>query len=90
MNNHKSVDLLSNAVSLITGVRGQNYGKFKNNIRDIQLLMEGMTGKSYTRHEIYSFILALKLSRNIGKGWSEDTLTDLAGYAALIHEDNNT
>ena len=90
MSNHKSVDLLSNAVSLITGARPDKYGSFADNVTDIQMLMKAMTGGKPTRHEVHSFLLALKLSRNKGEGWSEDTLTDLAGYAALIYEDCNT
>jgi len=87
LSSHKSVDLLSNANSLITGVRGENYGPFKENVSTIQLMMEGMTGRKPSRHEVHSFILSLKFCRHTKDGWSEDTLTDLAGYAALIHED---
>ena len=89
MSNHKSVDLLSKANSLITGVRGENYGPFKENVTDIQLLVGGMTGKTPSKQQVYAFIFAMKLCRHTEDGWSEDTLTDLAGYAALIHEDCN-
>ena len=89
MSNHKSVDLLSNAVSLITGVKGDNYGPFKQNVSDIQLMMEGMTGRRPSRHEVHAFFFARKLCRRGGDGWSEEDLTDFAGYAAKIHEDCN-
>jgi len=46
--------------------------------------MSVLTGRSFNRHDIHSFLLALKLCRTKDREWSEDGLTDLAGYAALV------
>jgi len=79
--------ILDEAKNLITGSRNKTYGSFSENVVRVQLLMEGMTGRKPSRHEVHSYFLALKLCRSGNVDWTEDTLTDLCGYAALINED---
>jgi len=81
-------ELLTKAQALISGPRPREYGTFEDNVSDIQILMSAMTSRRPSRHEVHSFILSLKLCRNKGEGWSEDTMVDFAAYAALINADN--
>jgi len=79
--------VLLKARELITGDRFEHYGRFSDNVEAMQLLMEGMTGRKFSKHEIHSFFIALKLARNhAGKWWNTDELVDLCGYLSLIDE----
>jgi len=82
-------ELLDKAKKLISGDKPKAYGKFSDNVSDIQHIMHGMTGRRPTRHEVHSFFLARKLCRHgNGNGIGEEDSVDAIGYIALNNEDN--
>jgi len=85
-----NTNIIDKAKELITGERQDSYGSFADNITKLCLLMEGMMGRKYSREEARCFFLALKFCRcNKGK-FTDDSLTDLIGYAQLVHNDADT
>jgi len=83
----KRREVLERAIKLVEDERPGEHGDFKDNVSDMIVIMSVLTGRSFNRHDIHSFLLALKLCRTKDREWSEDGLTDLAGYAALVAED---
>ena len=85
----RKTNLIDTAKKLIKGARPKEYGEFADNIDRLQLLMFSLTGKDYSRHELRSFFIALKLCRHDQNGFTDDTLTDLIGYIQLIGNDQD-
>lgn len=85
----KNGKILRQAYKMINGKRNEKYGTFAENIDNMEPLMEALTGNTYTRHELRSFFIALKLCRTNHKKFNTDELRDLAGYCGLIEDDQN-
>jgi hypothetical protein len=79
-------NILLKAHELINGERNASYGSFGDNVERIQDLMSAMTGKSFSADDVHCFFISLKLCRRGKDGFTTDTLTDLAGYAGLIND----
>ncbi|MDB4312198.1 DUF6378 domain-containing protein [bacterium] len=81
------MSILQKALDLVNGQRKADYGSFSDNVERMQVMLNAMTGNVYTRHDIHAFFMALKLCRTDRTSWTDDTLTDLCGYAHLIQID---
>lgn len=81
-------DLLEDDVTLagahLTAVRGERYGSPDENFGRIAHLWEPILGVKVTREQVGLCLIALKLARLIQSPDDEDSLRDLAGYAATM------
>jgi hypothetical protein len=89
------VDLLTEAISIITGSRAENYGKAENSFGMIADLwttyLDNRTGDRdmITGHDVAMMMCLLKIARQTYAP-KRDNLVDLAGYAALAQRITET
>ena len=79
--------LIDEAKTLIQGTRHGEHGSFADNVTKLGNLMTALTDKTYSRHELRSFFIALKLCRRPENHFGKDSLTDLIGYVQLAYND---
>jgi len=82
-----NTNLIDDAKNLIQGSRNKEHGAFADNVSKLGMFMQGLTGREYSRHELRSFFIALKLCRRPKDGFGEDSLKDLIGYIQLTYND---
>ena len=68
----------------LTAVRGERYGHPAENFARIAALWEPILGMKPTREQVGLCMIALKLARLIETPDDEDSIRDLAGYAATL------
>jgi hypothetical protein len=72
-------------VALVLRERGGQYGDAHANMAEIAARWSRVLGVPVTPQQVPLLMIELKLSRR-DKGLSLDTVTDIAGYAALLAE----
>ena len=93
--NSPEVDLLNEAMGIITGSRAENYGKAENSFGMIADLwttyLDNRTGDRdmITAHDVAMMMALLKIARQTYAP-KRDNLVDLAGYAALAQRITET
>ena len=80
----KAADFLSQ-VAMVLRERGEQYGDARVNMVEIAARWSRVLGVPVTAQQVPVMMIELKLSRR-DKGLSLDSVTDIAGYAALLAE----
>ena len=80
-------DILSQAKTIVDGLRGDDYYDPVKNFRDISVLASIMTRKELTPEDCCKVLMAVKLTREAFKH-KEDNLIDLAGYTYILEKLN--
>ena len=80
----KATDFLAQ-VSHVIRERGGQYGDMEDNMADIARRWSGVIGAPVTAKQVTLMMIELKLSR-LRAGMSLDSVTDIAGYAAILAE----
>lgn len=80
----KAADFLSQ-VAMVLRERGEQYGDARVNMAEIAARWSRVLGIPVTAQQVPVMMIELKLSRR-DKGLSLDSVTDIAGYAALLAE----
>jgi len=80
----KAVDFLAQCQAVIRA-RGEQYGDAQANMSDTARRWSGVLGVPVTPHQVALMMIELKLSR-LKAGMSLDSVTDIAGYAAILQE----
>ena len=80
-------DILSQAKTIVDGLRGDDYYDPVKNFRDISVLSSIMTRKELTPEDCCKVLMAVKLTREAFKH-KEDNLIDLAGYTYILEKLN--
>ena len=82
------IDQLEDDVTLagahLTAVRGERYGHPSENFSRIASLWEPILGVEVTPQQVGLAMIAVKLARLIETPDDEDSIRDLAGYAATL------
>ena len=84
----KREQILNKAKVLISGERAIDYGDAYVNHKRIAELWTTILGKNITVEQVYTCMIAVKLSRLIETPDHEDSWVDICGYAALGGEKN--
>jgi hypothetical protein len=61
----------------------RQYGPFSEGMNRAAKIMSGMTGKEFTAQDMYSALIALKLSRH-SYNYREDNLLDACAYLGAL------
>lgn len=80
----KAADFLGQ-VAMVLRERGEQYGDARVNMAEIAARWGRVLGIPVTAQQVPVMMIELKLSRR-DKGLSLDSVTDIAGYAALLAE----
>ncbi len=80
----KAADFLGQ-VAMVLRERGEQYGDARVNMAEIAARWGRVLGIPVTPQQVPVMMIELKLSRR-DKGLSLDSVTDIAGYAALLAE----
>lgn len=80
----KAADFLGQ-VAMVLRERGEQYGDARVNMAEIAARWSRVLGIPVTAQQVPVMMIELKLSRR-DKGLSLDSVTDIAGYAALLAE----
>ena len=78
MNSH----ILESADRIINGERQRDYGEASNSFATIATMWSSYLGKPITIEQVGMMMILLKVARSTKKP-TEDSLVDIAGYAAL-------
>ena len=84
----KREQILDKAKILISGDRAKDYGDAYLNHKRIAELWSTILNKDITVEQVYTCMIAVKLSRLIETPDHEDSWVDICGYAALGGEKN--
>ena len=84
----KREQILDKAKTLISGDRAKDYGDAYLNHKRIAELWSPILNKDITVEQVYTCMIAVKLSRLIETTDHEDSWLDICGYAALGGEKN--
>ena len=80
----KAADFLGHC-QVVVRDRGASYGDARANMEDTARRWSGVIGAPVTPAQVALCMIELKLSR-LRQGMSLDSITDIAGYAAIIAE----
>ncbi len=80
----KAIDFLAQCQAVIRE-RGEQYGDAQANMADTARRWSGVLGIPVTPPQVALMMIELKLSR-LKAGMSPDSVTDIAGYAAILQE----
>jgi hypothetical protein len=82
------VEALRQAASLISGSRDADYGGPYDNFGRIAEFWSTAFGRKFTRRDVATALILVKLSRDVGEGspYKPDTWVDIAGYAGCGYE----
>jgi len=80
----KAVDFLAQCQAVIRE-RGEQYGDIQANMADTARRWSGVLNVPVTPPQVALMMIELKLSR-LKAGMSLDSVTDIAGYAAILQE----
>lgn len=79
------VAVLKEAASLVTGDRQEEYGPPEVNFQRIADIWKILLGVEFTPSQVALAMMGLKMAR-AAQGYKRDTMVDLAGYASLVVE----
>jgi hypothetical protein len=82
------VEALREAASLISGSRDADYGGPYENFGRIAEFWTTAFGRKFSRRDVATALILVKLSRDVGPGipYKPDTWVDIAGYAGCGYE----
>lgn len=80
------IDALHQAATIIAGKREDTYGGPEDNFGRISKLWSVIVEKEITPAQVANMMIALKLARLVNSPDHEDSLVDIAGYAACGYE----
>ncbi len=82
------VQALREAANLISGSRDADYGGPYENFGRIAEFWTTAFGRKFTRRDVATALILVKLSRDVGPGipYKPDTWIDVAGYAGCGYE----
>ena len=80
-----SADMLIQAANIVKQ-RGNNYGKPAENFDRIARLWSAYLGREVSRQDVGMLMSLVKIARLMATPGHEDSLLDLAGYAAATFE----
>lgn len=78
--------VLENAKNCVCGQREQDYGTPEDNFKRIGNLWSAYTGIDISSKDVAIMMILMKTARAHGEHCTEDTLIDIAGYAACAGE----
>ena len=81
-------EILKQAGNLVSGKRAKEYGDSFENHERIAQMWSTILGKKITVSQVYTCMIAVKLSRLIETPYHKDSWIDICGYGALGGEDN--
>jgi hypothetical protein len=82
------VEALREAARLISGSRDADYGGPYENFGRIAEFWTTAFGRKFSRRDVATALILVKLSRDVGPGipYKPDTWVDIAGYAGCGYE----
>lgn len=79
-------EILSTAMSLISGDRHEDYGDAKDSFESIARLWTAYLNVAVSPMDVANMMMLLKMSRSLTSPDKADTWVDICGYAALAGE----
>lgn len=78
------MNILEEALSVVTGPRAAAYGDARVNWGRTAEIASSIIGKDLTPEELVLILVAVKLARLHTTGNHRDSIVDLAGYAQIL------